>query len=475
MSGAEPGRGLPTRFASALIWLPLLALAALAAYGRGYVGYDGFFALAWGSELMHGGVPDFESPVAPTPHPLSLLVGALLSPLDSGAPTAYQALVLLSFGALGWAAFELGRRLFSTPVGAVFALLMLTRPALAREMLHASIDIPFLALVMSAAAVEAGRPRRGVLVLLLLAAAGLLRPEAWLLSAAYLAYLFPDAAPRERVRLSALAAAAPVLWALTDLLLTGDPLHSLHGTRELAEQLDRPRSAGTAPQLLPRYLLYILEEPVTWCGVAGCLAVLWLFYQRALLPLAILFLGLLGFLVLGVAGLPLLTRYLLLPALMLALFCAVALVGWLQLEAGTRVRRAWMAAAAVVGAVLVITAPGDVDELREAKELGLFRRDVQRDAEAIARRIDDAPCGPIHVPNHRPVPLLAYWLDAPSGSILQREERQPTEGVFLAPATDAVVRSFLASPGDTAAVDVFPPPGFERNAENSSWVVFERC
>ncbi len=42
-------------------------------------------------------------------------------------------------------------------------------------------------------------------------------------------------------------AAAPALWVLFDLLLTGDPLHSLTGTQALAEELGPPdRGAGRA-------------------------------------------------------------------------------------------------------------------------------------------------------------------------------------------------------------------------------------
>ena len=53
------------------------------------------------------------------------------------------------------------------------------------------MDIPYLAIVIWAAVLEAERPRRGVPVLLLLRAAGLLRPEAWVLSGFYWLWLFP--------------------------------------------------------------------------------------------------------------------------------------------------------------------------------------------------------------------------------------------------------------------------------------------
>jgi len=460
---------------TAPLWVLAVAVVLLALYGHGYVGYDGFYSLVWGSDLAGGRTPDFDVAIAPTPHPLSIVAGAVLSPLGQAAPHVFQACVLLSFAVLGWAAFALGDRLFQRSVGVLFVCILLTRPALVREVLHASIDVPFLALVVTAAAVEVARPRRGSTVLVLLAAAGLLRPEAWLLSVAYLAYRFPVATRTERIRLSGLAIIAPIAWAAIDLAITGDPLHSLHGTRELAEQLDRPRSAGTAPQVIPGHLLYILGDAVAWGGAAGCVAAIWLFYERALLPTAVLFIGLLAFLFLGVAGLPLLVRYLLLPAIMLALFCAAALVGWRQLRSGTRAKRLWAGGALVLACALVLSAPGNVDELREARELAVFRSDVQRDLLTIADHIDTRHCRPVQVPNHRPVPLLAHRLDASPSSIVIRGGEHATRGTLVIPASQAVERDFLAIAGEARGIDLSAPRGFRRSAANASWALYERC
>src|SRR5204863_260671 len=61
--------------------------------------------------------------------------------------------------------------------GSSFALLLYA--------VRAYVDVPFLALVLWAGALEAARPRRGPLVMGLLALAGLLRPEAWVLAGLY--------------------------------------------------------------------------------------------------------------------------------------------------------------------------------------------------------------------------------------------------------------------------------------------------
>ena len=87
----------------------------------------------------------------------------------------------------------------------------------------AVVDLPFLALVVWAAVLEAQRARRGTPVLVLLAAAGLLRPEAWLLAAGYALWVLPRQHPRQRLITLALAAGAPLIWATADLLLHGRP------------------------------------------------------------------------------------------------------------------------------------------------------------------------------------------------------------------------------------------------------------
>ena len=73
---------------------------------------------------------------------------------------------------------------------------MLTRPAMERDALLGYQDMPFAALVVGAVLLEARRPRRGVAVLALLAVAGLLRPEAWVLGGLYWLWMWPRAGDR---------------------------------------------------------------------------------------------------------------------------------------------------------------------------------------------------------------------------------------------------------------------------------------
>lgn len=123
------------------------------------------------------------------------------------------------------------------------------------------MDVPFLAFVLWAAALEACRPREGTGVLVLLALAGLLRPEAWLLSAVVVLYCATGADRRQVLRWAAWAALAPVTWLALDLLLTGDPLYSLHATRDLGGLLNAPTGTGRALSELPRFLRFLLPCP----------------------------------------------------------------------------------------------------------------------------------------------------------------------------------------------------------------------
>ena len=94
--------------------------------------------------------------------------------------------------------YRLGAELFSPAVGVVAALVVLTRPALERDALLGYQDTPFAVLIVWAVLLEARRPRRGVPVLVLLAVAGLMRPEAWALAGLYALYVWRGASTRER-------------------------------------------------------------------------------------------------------------------------------------------------------------------------------------------------------------------------------------------------------------------------------------
>src|SRR4051812_3885546 len=237
------------RSAAASIALPAAVIAGVAVvlklvYAPWYLNYDARYALLWARDAWRGHKPEYLADFAPTPHPLETAASSLALPFGDHADTVVVWAILLTFGAVVYLVYRLGEQLFSRPVGVVAALVVLTRPALQRDAILAYQDVAFSALVIGAVLREARKPKQGWTVPVLLALAGLLRPEAWLLSALYLAYNWRDG---RRVPLALIAATAPVIWGLSDWIVTGDPLHSLHGTAELAVAADRRRHVWQVP------------------------------------------------------------------------------------------------------------------------------------------------------------------------------------------------------------------------------------
>ena len=454
----------------------VIAVVLRLALGPGSIGYDAAWALAWAQEALDGTLPSFEAATAPTPHPLANAASLPLTLLGTDAGTAVMAISWLALGALAVAAFALGRAVFSPWVGVAFAGVLVTRGLLVRETQQAIVDVPFLALVTAALVAELRRPGEGLRVPLLLLAAGLLRPEAWLLGAAWLAWTAWRRRGRPDAAQMLLIAAAPLLWALQDLLVTGDPLHSLHGTQELAAELGRPTALDTALATLPGYLRFALGDAVFWTGLAGAAAALVWQPDRARLPVVLLGLGLAGFLVLGAADLPLLIRYLLLPAELLALFAVGLALGWTALERGHRLRPWWMAAGAAASVALLASAPGQAERLANLRDITAPRiaahEDLRRLAEAPDVRDAAARCAPLYVPDARARPLLAAWLERPPAALpsLRADSRG---GLVLAYATQGAEQAFRL--GDPALEPGRLPPGAEPLARNGSWLLGTAC
>ncbi|MCW3009757.1 MAG: hypothetical protein JWO90_161 [Solirubrobacterales bacterium] len=452
------------------------ALAALlwAVAGHGLVNYDTLHTLAWGRDLAHGELPDYDVPLAPTPHPLATLAALLATPitqLESGgvdgelAANLTLALAFVALALLGWVTYRLGATWFHPAVGILAAVLLLTRRPVLDFGARAYVDLPYLVLVLGAALVESRRPKAGRDVLLLLGAAGLIRPEAWLFAAAYLVWT-------RDLRLLPYAAIGPVGWALYDLLITGNPLHSLTDTQDNAEALERVTGLSNVPGTVPRRLGEILREPVL-LGAAGggVLALLWL-RERVKVAVATGVLAMLAFCVLAGAGLPILGRYLLLPATILTLFAAAGVLGWLALPPDDPRRRPWQAFGALVAVALLAFAPAQVDRLSDLRRALERQSAIQGDLRALVRD-DRVPCA-ITVPNRRPIPLLALWLDRPPQAIATAQEAAPATGAYLAPATSKVASDYILDPRDRDRTVAPPPPGFRETDRNASWRLLTR-
>jgi len=496
------------RLLVALAWVAAITALALLIFPLGFPNYDTIYALVWGRELAHGMGPDYSAALPPTPHPLADLLGAVTTPLGGGAVGVTMAIAYLSLGLIGYLVYRLGSLWFDRPIGAVAAAIVLTRAPFLSNGLRAYVDLPYIALVLGALAIETKRPRAGWPVLALLALAGLLRPEAWLFSFAYLAYLALHLGRRrdgERAKgmsferadtqsaglirpalvrakdipfaLVSLAVAAPLLWALFDWITAGSPTHSFTGTHETVETLARK----TGPVDLVLYGPRALGEVMQWPGMVGALggAVFGflLLRRRSALGLVATVLALGAFALLACAGLAIIARYTMLSGAILAIFVALGLLGWRQLERGDPWRTAWQAFAAIVALMFVIWMPNQYDLLHQVDVDLTNQGEIERDLGDLASSgAFQPPCPPISVPNHRAVPRLAFDLDIRPGEIVSSsEQRQPDHGYFLEPAGPFVVHNFVLDPNDPARFEVPIPPGFHQVAHNESWVLYRRC
>ena len=454
------------RLATAGLVLLLAALLyALAAEAR--LGYDTAYQLVWGRDLLDGSLPGYDVRLAPTPHPLQVLIAVPLALLGQGADEAMRGVSLMSFAALGVALYRVGERLWSRPVGLLAAAILLTRPHLLELAYLGDADIPAAAFAAWAAVVALGD--RPAAALGLLALAGLLRPEAWLLSIAYVAWLVWARAPSARTVAGwiALAAAGPVLWALSDLAVTGDVLWSLHHTRTGTELLDRDTGAGAAVTRLPRHLNFLLGAPVLVAALLGLAAGLVLARARMWGLVAVLVLLGGGFGVLALAGLSLQPRYLAGLAAAVVVCAAIGALGWTAVADG-RWRLPGFAALALLAAGLVFDAVefGDVRGrlVDDGRALESLARGDARDALR--------ECGPVAVPTIRPIPYLALWTDTdPAGYV-----EAPAPARTLVTPTPAS-ESWAGGGGDgqPPRVVVPAPPGAASIASNAAWTVASAC
>ncbi len=484
-------------------WVAAVTAALLLVFPVGFPNYDTIYALVWGRELAHGESPDYGAALPPTPHPLTDLLGLLATPLGDGAITVTMIVAYASLGLIAYFVYRLGSLWFDRWIGGVAAAIVLTRAPFLSNGLRAYIDLPYIALCLGALMIEAKRPRAGWPVLALLALAGLLRPEAWLFAGVYWLWLVLDVRTDDHIIrnegvsghkwalvwrgergiaelawLAALAAAGPVLWLLFDAITTGDPLYSLTGTQETVETLQRQ----TGPVDLILYGPRRLGEVLQWPGMVGALGGVVLGFtflrRRSALGLVAAALALLAFALLACAGLAIIARYTMLAAAVLAIFVALALLGWRLLDSGDPWRRRWQWFAALVALMFVVWLPNqwDLDSTvhRDLENQGRIEDDLTDLVDAGAF---EPLCGPIAVPNHRAVPRLAFGLDIePTQMLSTSEEGFPDRGYVVAPANEFVIHNFILDPNDPTRFSLDPPPPrFQPVARNESWRVYRSC
>lgn len=470
---------MPARLAVPTLTLALATLLWLVMGQAAVVNYDTLYGLLWGKELLHGALPDMTVPGAPTPHPLLTLFGLAVAPVvGSASPQALSLLAYLGYVATAACVVLLGlvaKRSLGVAAAVVAALLLLTREPVLSYGLRVYLDLPYLALLLGALAIELERPRAGTRVLVLLLLAGLLRPEAWLLSLAYLAWLaVGDEFPGRRTQLLwlALAIGGPAIWGLTDLLLTGDALFSFRGTRAGTERLERPTGLSGLVNVAPRRIGEILRWEILLGAVAGAL-LLWRGRDpKVRIVAAATAATAVAFALVAIGGLPVIVRYLLPLGAAGCLACAHALTGWRKDES-IPVGRAWAAGAALLLVAMLALVPTQARRIDRLQASLSSQQLTVTELEALTR---EAPCWPIIVPNRRAVPLVALWTGEPArGVITAQDEPIPERGTYLLPSSQEAADVFILDARDRDRAIPPPPPGYETKDRTTRWILAASC
>jgi hypothetical protein len=479
--------------ALALIALSIAAFVGFLIYPT-YPNYDSYYSLLWGREILHGHKPSFDGYRTPTEHPLAVAFGALLSILGRHGDRVMVFCTEASFVVLCAGIYRLARIAFTPLVGLAAAAILCTRfdfPFLAAR---AYIDIPYLAFVIWAAAFELERPRRGGIVWVLLACAGLLRPEAWLIIGLYFLWMCSGElgpshpAGRERwirwAKYATWAAIGPVVWVLLDFAVTGHPFFSLTHTTGLAEELGRTKGLAEVPDSMRRFFLNLAKAPVLYAAIGGFMVALWLVPRRVVMPFVLWLIGSGTFVLVGIAGLSVIDRYLLVPTLMVMVFAAFVLGGWTVLRPGLLARRAWAVAALAVIVYGVVFTATKVNFHNFDSELTLRgnshrslvelldRADVKA---AIARK-----CGPVSTPNHKLVPDTRWIVNGSADEVVARADpaqkaRVARGGVSIFVVDrGALLRQARVADTDDPADNV-PLPGYTKVASTGYYAAYVHC
>jgi len=125
-----------------------------------------------------------------------------------------------------------------------------------------------------------------------------------------------------------LAASAPLAWAVFDLITTGDALYSFTGTRDTVDTLNRQTGPVDLVLYGPRRLGEVMQLPGLIGAAAGMVLGFAFLRRRSLIGIVAAVLAGLAFAILACAGLAIIPRYTMLASAVLAVFCALALLGW---------------------------------------------------------------------------------------------------------------------------------------------------
>jgi hypothetical protein len=461
---------------SSALGAAVLAVAVGAALGRPPLNlYDVSFTLDWGSDVVHGLVPDVRVSGASTPHPLSIVSGAVAALFGSSALDVMRALLLASTGVAAVALYRIGAVAASRAVGVVaVGVLFLSEPFLYATLGQATpSDLPSLAAVLAALACELARPKRGVAPLALLSLAGLWRPEPWLLAGLYWAWVARGQPRGRKLRLALIAMSAPALWMAADLAMTNNPLYSLTYTHESTLAGQRPTGLTHAAGILKAALTSYLGTPVLIASMVG--VALELFARRLpRLLLVLLALSVLSFALIGAAHLPLQERYAFPTTVLLAVFFAHLVAGWRTMPR-SRLRRLWMLAAVAALGFVIAGAPQQLRAFESDRDTfhqqSAIIADLARLTRPVSVRAKLRACEPVAAA-YRVVPILAYDLGERPRRITTQDRGMPAYGALVLPNSDAAAGLFETHHFRKYSLKRH---GYALLTKNASWKIWTRC
>jgi Dolichyl-phosphate-mannose-protein mannosyltransferase len=484
----------------AKIGFAVLCVGALVGYFAypTYPTYDSFYALLWGRDLLHLHLPDFRVYRGPTEHPLAIAFGMVCSVFGQGGARLMVLGSIASFVAVVAGIYRLGRLCFGPVVGLFAALLVLSRFFIENLAAQGYLDISYVALIVWAIVFEVQRPRRGTAVLVLLAGAGLLRPDAWVLSGAYWLWcIWPrrgqaSMALSRRLLYLGLALIGPVIWLAVDGIVTGDPLYSLHATAGLAQELERTQGLSSVVASVWTFGVRIDKLPVVLGVLLGLPIAVWLAPRRVLTPLVTLILLFAVFVAEGAAGASVIDRYLMGAAIVMLLFCAVAIGGWAMLRPKTALRRVWLLGATALilyGGVSVATTLS----LSSLRTTLAYHEDFHEGlAAALSNpRVHAAltRCPLVSLPDNKLIPDARWILDSVGQhDIVARsqaradakrgahalEDRLSRGSVAVYPLGSAVFFKAIVDVGDDPR-DQVPQAGYHRIYTSRYYAVYDNC
>lgn len=436
-------------------------------------GYDASWHLVWGGQILDGQMPTVDSWAAPTEHPLLLAIATLCSLAGGRSSQLLLTLTLLALITIAPALVRVGRSALGSRAAGVVAWFVLAGGyGLALMALRGYLDVWFLLLISCAAAVAI--ERRPAAAALPLALAGLLRPEAWLLAAAALILSWKSSGSSDRFRLGIATVLPACIWFGLDQLLAGDPLLSLRTARNLALEYD-----GGAAHVILSSLGGGVRGPLTLLGIVGLALALRLRGRKAIaVPVIVGASGLLIAVLIAVAGLSLLPRYLLLTDLALSIFVGFAIAGWTSIVRGTQLRTGWSIAGSGVAALAIVSAVALGSPAKFSDELRIDRG-IHQDLVAVlkAEQVNGSlSCGPLTFPSFRLLPDARLILGNNAEPRGRAQQPVATSGVAIViTSDDRLVSGRYAHPGIKLPADNRVPGGFSLLASHGAVVAWGRC